>query len=250
MVSVIIPSHPGAPVERCVESVKRSTYKDIEIIVVDEGLERSRQRNIGIDRAKGEYLLFLDSDMTISYYLIEHCVAICENPCRWTSELAFIYYDANENDAIYIPELIMTSGWFGKLRQWERKFYNGTAIDCVRFIRANCCPRFDETMSGPEDSDWDRRIKGKKGIAGHCSYHYDDIGIIDYFKKKAYYSKSMARFKEKWPNDKILNFKWRCWTVFVEDGKWKSLLKRPHYAIAMFVMIFLRGIIYLCAKKS
>ena len=57
MVSVIIPIRKGENVSEVINSLKLSCYKDIEIIVVDEGLERSAQRNIGIKRAKGEYLI-------------------------------------------------------------------------------------------------------------------------------------------------------------------------------------------------
>lgn len=235
-ISVIIPTTPKEKeqLQRCVESVKASTYEDIEIIVVDEGFERSRQRNIGIRRTTGKYLLFLDSDQYIHPRLIKYC---------------FGYLDGWDFDALYIPEIIVTKGWFGKLRNWERQFYTGTAIDVVRFVRANKCPRFDETMSGPEDSDFDRRIEGDKGISIYSVYHYDNVGIIKYLKKKAYYAKSMRRFKEKWPNDKVLNFKWRCWTVFTEGGKWKRLLCHPIMSLGLFALIAIRGIIYLCARK-
>ncbi len=237
-VSVIIPTHKGAEeaTKRCVYSIEKSSYKDIEIIVVDEGFERSKQRNIGIDRAKSEYLLFLDSDMIIHHDLIYECIFIFDRGI----------------DAIYIPEEITTVGWFGRLRNWERKFYTGTAVDCVRFVRAVFCPRFSESLHGPEDSDWDRRVGGGvRTTSLRCSYHFDEIGVLGYFKKKAYYAESMARFKAKWPNDKILNFKWRCFGVFVENGKWKRLVIAPHLTVAMFTMIFIRGIIYLWnVKKS
>ena len=189
-VSIIIPSHTGAPIDDCVKSVNASTYQNIEIIIVNEGRERSVQRNVGIDIEKGEEVLCLDRDHIVHRELIENCVNLMK-----------IY------DSLYIPEIIVTKGWFGKLRNWERRFYTGTAIDCVRFVDARKCQRFDETMSGPEDSDWDRRVEGRKGISGHYLYHLDQIGLRGYLKKKAYYSKSMQRFKEKWPDDKVLNFK-------------------------------------------
>jgi len=226
-VSIIIPRH-REDLAQVLEAIHNSTYKNIEIIVVDEGKERSTQRNIGIKRATGRYLFILDSDQVISSRLIEECVEKMEFGIG----------------GMYIPEIIKTKGIFAYIRNWERQFYKGSPIDCVRFVRAKDCPLFDESMSGPEDSDWDRQIKGIKVVAKNPLYHYDNIGIIKYFKKKAYYSKSMARFTELYPNDKVLNWKWRCFGVFFENGKWKKFLLRPDLAIAVLILIFVRGVIY------
>ncbi len=88
-VSVIIPVYNVKPyLERCVQSVLGQTYKDIEIILVDDGstdgsgqlcdelaaehsqirvIHQENQglsaaRNIGIQQATGEYIVFVDSD--------------------------------------------------------------------------------------------------------------------------------------------------------------------------------------------
>lgn len=88
-VSVVIPVYNVKPyLERCVNSVLGQTYKDLEIILVDDGSkDGSRElcdqlatkdqritvihqknqglsgaRNTGVRRASGEYIVFLDSD--------------------------------------------------------------------------------------------------------------------------------------------------------------------------------------------
>lgn len=88
-VSVIIPVYNVKPyLERCVQSVLGQTYKDIEMILVDDGstdgsgqlcdelaakhgqirvIHQENQglsvaRNVGIQQATGEYIVFLDSD--------------------------------------------------------------------------------------------------------------------------------------------------------------------------------------------
>ena len=98
MISIIIPKTPKEDISEALESIRQSTYKKYEIIVVDEGLERSAQRNIGIERSKGEYLLILDADQFIAPDLLEDCMKKIKN-CN----------------SIYIPEIIVTEGWLGSL---------------------------------------------------------------------------------------------------------------------------------------
>ena len=224
-VSVIVPNH-GRNIDRLKLSIRMSTYDNVELIVVDEGKERSVQRNIGMERAKGDYFLFLDSDQEVSLTLIKECVKAM-----------------NYADAVYIPEIIISKGLFGYIRNWERSFYTGTPIDCVRFVKAKGCPQFDTTMSGPEDADWDRRVPGIRVISTSPLYHNDNISLINYLKKKAYYTKSMKHFSELWGNDQVLDRKWRCFGVFF--SQWKRVLKRPDLFIATMFILLLRGLIYL-----
>ena len=223
----MLPVRKGEKVDELVKSIKNSTYPHIEIIVVDEGFERSIQRNYGMARAKGEFILFLDSDQYPHPNLIADC-----------RRLMFHY------DAIYIPEVIITKGFFGYLRNWERKFYLATPIDIVKFIRNKDLVWFDPLQRGPEDSDFDRRIKGVRTISQYPLYHNDNVSMIDYFKKKIYYSQSMVRYAQRHKGDKVLNFWWRCFGVFFEEGKWRIAIRRPDLLILVWLMLFVRGIIY------
>ena len=230
LVSVIIPTTEKEKpmLKKCLAALYQSTYRNLQIIVVDEGLERSVQRNIGIRQAKGECLLYLDVDQQVSPDLIQECVNLIT--------IGF--------DALYIPEKIVTPGFFGYLRNWERQFYTGTPVDCVRFMRRKVCPEFNEEIVGPEDSDHDNRVEGKRAITENVLHHEDNVTVKGYFQKKALYSKSMRAYAKLWPKAKVLNFWWRCFGVFFEKGKWKKVVARPDLFILIMCLILARGIIY------
>ena len=87
-ISVIVPVYNGEEyIERCINSVLNQTYKNIEVIVINDGSQDdtmtvlskyknvpnvvivekenegvSKARNIGIERATGTYIYFLDAD--------------------------------------------------------------------------------------------------------------------------------------------------------------------------------------------
>lgn len=90
-VSVIIPTYNEIQVlGECLDSLSKQTYKDIEVIVVDDGSSDGtaekfkviRQnhkgagmaRNLGAKRAGGEILVFVDADMTFDKNFIKKLV--------------------------------------------------------------------------------------------------------------------------------------------------------------------------------
>ena len=100
--SIIIPTfNREKEISRAIESVLNQTFKDFEILVIDNAssdntvneikefndsriklfcnssnLERCASRNIGINNSKGNYICFLDSD---DYYLENHLKEFKEN---------------------------------------------------------------------------------------------------------------------------------------------------------------------------
>jgi len=268
LVSVVITTKNEAKnIENCLKSILQQTYQSdrIEIIVVDnnsndatkaiaekytdkvfnKGPERSAQRNFGARQAKGQYYLYLDADMTLSPGVIEEAVAILG--------------EKNDLIALYVPEIIMGDGFWPKVRRFERGFYNATVIDCVRFVRLKdflAVGGFDETMSGPEDWDFDKKLRniGQTGLIKSPIYHNEaSFNLKKYLKKKQYYTQSFDKYVKKWgKNDqdikRQLGFFYRFFGVFWEKGKWRKLLKHPILTFAMYFLKFLVGFNYLINK--
>jgi len=252
-VSVIVTTkNEEKNIENCLKSVKNQTYPadKIEIIVVDnnstdrtveiakqftdkvftKGPERSAQRNYGIENASGEYILYLDADMILSETVLSECYNKCED---------------DNLIALYIPEEIIGEGFWIKVRNFERSFYNGTVIDCVRFILRDKFLEiggFDLNLTGPEDWDLDRRINdiGKVAIINSPLFHHEgNFNIRRYLKKKAYYAGSFEKYVNKWSKkDKIvkkqLGFYYRLLGVFYENGKWTKMVMHPALSIMMY----------------
>ncbi|NOX97922.1 MAG: glycosyltransferase [Nitrospirae bacterium] len=255
-------------IANCLESIKRQTYPrdNIEIISVDNdstdrtkeiasrytdkvynfGPERSAQRNFGVKQATGKYLLYLDADMILSEDVIKEGIEKCEN---------------EGNVALYIPERIVGKGFWVKVRDFERGFYNATVIDCVRFVRRDKFLElggFDENLTGPEDWDFDRRIRrvGKVDIVNSPIYHNEeDFNLKKYLDKKNYYSQSFDKYITKWGKDdavikKQLGVWYRLFAVFCEEGKGKRLLRHPLLALGMLFLRFRVGVRYVLNKKG
>ena len=248
---VITTKNEEQNIENCLRSVKGQTFKNIELIVVDnfsedktveiaqkyttkvyfKGPERSSQRNYGAQVAWGEYVLYLDADMTLSPTVIEDCVEKCE---------------IDRVGAIYIPERIVGEGFWIKVRDFERSFYTGTVIDAVRFIRRNLFLKvegFDETLVGPEDWDFDRKVKkiANVSIINSVIFHNEGYFNMDrYLNKKKYYVLGIKKYVKKWgynqTTKKQIGIWYRFIGVFIENGKWKRFFLHPNLFFPMYLL--------------
>lgn len=297
-------------IENCLQSISFQDYqKDrIEIIVVDNnssdktkeiaqkytrkifnhGPERSAQRNFGISKAKGKYVIYLDADMILSPTVIEKAVEKFEPPVSKNPK--FIVHGSLFNPrlaALYIPEIILGNSYWSRVRRFERSFYDGTVIDCVRVVRREIIEKvggFDTTMTGPEDWDFDKKIRKigkvevldkynpkeinsklvkinyqKNSLADQLSqlstralvYHNEaKLNLKKYFQKKSYYAKSFNVYICRWGRDdqdikKQFGFWYRYFGVFLENDKWKRFLRYPVLVFGVYLLRFLVGLSFI-----
>lgn len=256
LVSIIIPTkNEEKTIKRCLESIIHQPYKKIEMIVVDNystdktkqvtrkytrrvynvAPERSAQRNFGAKKiAKGKYLLFLDSDMSVSSGLIRAAVTKMEKESKIVG--------------LYVSEIVQGRSFWSRVRRFERWFYNSTVVDGLRFMRRDAFLKtggFDEDLYACEDWDMDKRMKklGKVAFIKASIFHHElKFNIKNYLDKKYYYSANFNVYINKWGKDdpdirKQFGPGYRLFWVFVEDGKWKRLVQHPWLAVCM---LFLR----------
>jgi glycosyltransferase involved in cell wall biosynthesis len=208
LVSVIVTTKNSEQfLDACLSSIKNQSYKNIELIVVDnnstdatkeiakkntkqifnKGPERSAQRNFGAKKAKGNFLLFIDSDMELSTRVVEECVKVAR-------ELL---------GGIIIPEESFGKGFWAKCKALERSYYEGTDVEAARFYPKrifNEFKGFDENLTGPEDWDLSRRISDSykiKRIKVKIRHNEGNLQLIYILKKKYYYAKTFANYMNK-----------------------------------------------------
>lgn len=255
LVSVIVTTKDEENVIRTlIQSVKQQTYKNIEIILVDNnskdntldivnkfkkvkiyqyGPERSAQRNFGVKRSKGEYLFFLDADMELTPKVVEDCL----NKTKL------------ENlDSVVVPEESIASNFWGKVKAFERSFYNekGDPItDAARFFSKQVFMKvggYDEAITGPEDWDLPDRIKKagfRTGRSTEKIYHHEQrISLIALFRKKFYYGLNAHKYLSK-HNIPIVSPKTIYFLRPLFYQNWMRLVKYPFLSLAMICMLFI-----------
>jgi glycosyltransferase involved in cell wall biosynthesis len=259
LVSIIIPAfNEQKVIERLLISISKQSYKNIELIVVDDSstdetpklakkytknvyirphAERSVQRNFGAKKSKGDYLLFVDADMELTKNVVSECVEK-------------ILLD-KKIGAIAIPEASIANTYWEKVKAFERSFYNESGdeqIDAARFFARVAFEKvggYDESITGPEDWDLPESIK-KLGfkierIKSRLN-HYERVpNPFKLAQKKFYYGIKAHRYFSK-QNVPLLGSKTIYFLRPVFYKNWKKLVSNPIMSISMIFMLTLEQV--------
>lgn len=263
--AVITTKNEEKNIERVLTSLKNQTYPDIEIIVVDnyssdktteiakkftrkvyqKGPERSVQRNFGVAKAKGKYVLIIDADMELTPKVVASCV---EN--------------IKDHKALIIPEKTVGEGFMAQVRKFEREMYMGdVTIEVARFFEKRVFEEmggYDPSLTGTEDYDLPKRIMDKYGAAsigwakGWILHHETNLTLLKQLKKKFYYASKSVGYVKKHPDLVLTQGNMIFRPAYFRN--WKKFFKKPVIALAfIFVRIlemtsallgFLRGIVF------
>ncbi|MBP1553759.1 MAG: glycosyltransferase family 2 protein [Oscillospiraceae bacterium] len=232
MISIIIPVYNAEKyIEKCVDSLVNQTYKNLEIILVNDGSTDnsgslcdsfaakddrikvihkqnggvSSARNAGLDAATGEYITFADSDDWLDTSAFDICAAemkknnldllVCGYNTVFPNRITTTYMDCNMFTRYEyqenISKYITTSVGFNSV--WN-KIYSAHIINSHHI-------RFDETMQINEDGVFNCRYF----VAAHyikcipnAFYYYNMTesnstakGRIDYLPQGKKFSQAM-----------------------------------------------------------
>lgn len=146
-VSVVVPIYNVEDyLDKCVESIVNQTYKNLEIILVDDGAKDnsgylcdqwakkddrvkvvhkengglSSARNAGMDVATGEYIMFEDSDDWLELELIEKCV---DRITKDSSQLVIFGYKKVDEQGNNLGEFTFGNNTISKEEMAEQLFH-------------------------------------------------------------------------------------------------------------------------------
>lgn len=169
-VSVIVPMHNGEKyITRCIESVLNQSYKNIELIIIDDNsndnsykiiqeylhtntcinyykndicLGPAESRNLGLKHAEGEYVLFLDCDDWIDLNCIKKAIEKFEsNPeidiVLWEIKTAYEYTKISSRYE-YVYNNILTNNMALNLlsHTFENEFFLSPLLGCKLFSKS------------------------------------------------------------------------------------------------------------------
>lgn len=214
LVSYIITVKNGEKfIERTLIGVKNQTYKNIEIIVVDnysidrtreiakkygarvylKGPERSSQLKYGLTVSRGKYIFTTGCDLVADKDYIEQCVQKCE---------------ANHIDAIYAHVISETKGYWSKVKALERQCYIGDTLhEAARFIKKRTLIKiggFDDNLKlHGDDYEIQARLNNFGFKTEHINAvetHIDEIDSLkEIFLKSLYYGMNSLEYIKKYP---------------------------------------------------
>jgi len=254
LVSIIIPVRDRAEkIRRCLGCLKKQTYKDIEIVIVDgnstdntvavareytdkvfvfpeKGDHRSAQKNMAAEKAGGKYILSIDSDMELSEQVVENCVKKMESDPRISG--------------IIIPEESFGEGFWAQCKKLEKSFYIGVdSMEAARFMRREdylAVGGYNTELTSGEDWDLSQKIGDLGRLERIADLIYHNEGRISLFKtvkKKYYYAGEFAKYmrtsphKEKVNNQTGIIFRYK---LFLSNPK--KLFRRPLVGLGMLFM--------------
>lgn len=260
MISIIIPVYNSESyLDECIKSVLCQTYKDFELLLIDDGstdksLEilssweskddrinlivqensgASSARNHGLNEAKGEWVVFIDSDDIVSpnYLLDLHEATLKDSSIDLCIDGVSVYRDGKWNEDWRFPEKICSISdavfLFGEIKLHKYGFSVGKLYR--KNIIENNNLRFDVNVCIAEDMMFmvkyiiaaSQRTDSKVVFIDKCNYNY-------YVRQGSLSTSSSDFDKELYSYHEFRNVITQLWEAFnITDIKIKRIMVSP-----------------------
>lgn len=244
LVSIIIPTkNSGKFLDSCLNSIKKQSYKNIEVLLIDGNskdktkliskkynaqiiqyhpkIEMNKfdapyRRNYGVKKAKGKFVYYIDADMSLSKDLIKEAVNLC-----------------NKFDALILPEDSYGEGIWAQAKNLERRCYWGDdTVEAPRFFKKLVWDKLgglDESLGGGGD-DWDLYQKllendYKVGRTKNIVLHNEGkLQLTKLIKKRFMYGLDSANYLAKRPYMATKSY-FPIRKAYIKN--WRMFLSRP-----------------------
>ena len=253
-VSIIIPTrNAGRFLGNTLESIKKQTYKDIEVLIVDgkstdNTLEIAKKykatvitfvpkvpkgtfdaphkRNYGVKKSKGMYVYYVDADMELQHNVVKEAVSLVGHGA----------------DAVIIPEDSFGEGVWAQAKNLERRCYWGDdTIEAPRFFRKKVWEALgglDESLGGGGD-DWDLHQKLKDNgykverIKSLVMHNEGALSLKALCRKRFMYGRDTFKYIQKRPKSGSQSY-FPIRKAFLKN--WKLFLARPKDTMFFVIM--------------
>ncbi|VVB85589.1 Glycosyltransferase AglI [uncultured archaeon] len=231
LVSIIIVSRNSKnTIKRCLDSIVKQTYQDIEVVVVDssdDGTEKIIEnykeqlrfifkiirkepkgvgiaRNTGIEESNGEVLIFVDADCWIDDDFVEKII----KPFNESEKVLSVYVTKIQS--------VQSGGIFPALVDlYEHVMHYDAGVDTsarislivVRKIVYDHIGYYDHNLKSGEDSELFNRLIKKKdelikngfvfGIIENARFYEEKqgLGFLEYYKRCIWYGEPLGNWK-------------------------------------------------------
>lgn len=217
--TIVIPTYNRADfIATTIQSVLNQTYRNFELLVIDDGStdstesvvksihdiriqyfkstnsERGAARNVGIDKAKGDYITFLDSD---DVYYPSYLKNARESILNFESPpFLHLAYEVRNSTSKLISKI-------DYLKSDSYEFiFKGNPLSCMGvFMKQEITKQFqfneDRSLSGSEDWELWLRVIANFGIKcdpriSACLIQHDDRSVMNFNETKLYKRKELA----------------------------------------------------------